>query len=211
MAEATTGEFGSGEQIAGRTNWKKFGVVLVPALAAAAATMIAVAEGAMAASFQVSGQSFTVTFDRFTGEGFQQYASVDTGADGRQYPVAPTGIQRMTAERMCQSVSVPVPLMGPVVLRMTAGEGDRPVSARNLVVDTETLEGEAAFSNISIGQDAGTLEEVPGRSGPDGAFGQRADSVEITHLKQRARSATAGTFLLPGLGMKIGPDVPECG
>lgn len=211
MAEAMSGEFDTGEQIVGRTNWRKFGVVMVPALAAAAATVIAVAQGAMAASFQVSGQSFTVTFDRFTGEGFQQYATVDTGSDGKQYPVAPTGIHRMTAERMCQSVAVPVPLVGTVILRLTAGQGDRPVSARNLVVDTEALQGEAEFSNVRIGQDAGTLDEVPGHAGPEGTFGQRADSVEITHLKQRARSATAGTFLLPGLRLNAGTDVAECG
>jgi hypothetical protein len=210
MAEAITGEFDTGEPIVGRTNWRKFGVVMVPALAAAAATENAVAQGAMAASFQVSGQSFTVSFDRFTGEGFQQYAGVDTGTDGRKYPVAPTGIHRMTAERMCQSVAVPVPLVGTVVLRLTAGEGDRPVSARNLVVDTETLQGEAEFANITIGEDAGRLDEVPGHNGPDGSFGQRADSVEITHLKQRARSATAGTFLLPGLRMQVGKDIREC-
>lgn len=210
MPDAMTGEFDTGEQIVGRTNWKKFGLVMVPALAATAATLIAVAQGAMAASFQVSGQPFTVSFETFEGVGFQQYAAVDRGGDGKSYPVAPTGIHTMTARRMCQSVAVPVPLFDTVVLRLTAGNGDRPVSARNLVVDAETLEGEAAFSNVSIGQDAGTLEELPGHGGPDGTFGQRADKVEITHLRQRARSATAGTFLLPGLRMRVGTDVPEC-
>lgn len=210
MPDAMSGEFDSGERLVGRTNWRKFALVMVPALGAAAATIIAVAQGAMAASFQVSGQSFAVSFDRFTGEGFQQYASVDTESGGKKHPVAATGIHTITARSMCQSVRVPVPIVGSVVLRLTAGAGDRPVTARNLVVDTESLEGEADFIDVIIGQDASEVNKLPGQRGPSGAFSQSAGKVDITHLRQQARFATAGTFYLPGLRLAVGTGVDQC-
>lgn len=210
MPDAMTGGSAPGEQIAGRTDWRKFASVTVPAVAAAASVIVAMGQGVMAASFQVAGQPFTVAFEHMEGEGFQQYASVESGPGGKRYPVAPTGIRSMTARKMCQSVVVPVPATGDVVLRLTAGESQEPVRATNLVVSTETLRGEATFTDVSIGQDAGTLDEVAGDQGPDGTFGQRADRVRISHLKQRARSATSGTFRLPGLRMRVGTDVPRC-
>ncbi|MCZ2523503.1 DUF6230 family protein [Streptomyces sp. NPDC059506] len=194
----------------GRTDWRRFAVVTVVSVSASAAVLTGMGEGALAASFQVSGQSFAVSFDHLTGEGFQQYAAVDAGADGAVHPVAQTGIRRMTARRMCQSVAVPLPAVGDVVLRMTAGDRGEPVTARNLVVDTETLRAEAEFTGVEIGRDAGTVRELPGGTGPAGAFAQRADRVEMSHLRQRARAATAGTFLLPDLSMRTGTDVPEC-
>ncbi len=43
----------------GGTRWKRFAVVMVPSVAATAAIGVALSQGALAASFSVSGQSFT--------------------------------------------------------------------------------------------------------------------------------------------------------
>ena len=48
-------------QVRGGTRWKRFAVVMVPSVAATAAIGVALAQGALAASFSVSGQSFKVT------------------------------------------------------------------------------------------------------------------------------------------------------
>ncbi len=58
------------------------------------------------------------------------------------------------------------------------------------------MSGNAAFRNIAIGQDAGTLNEVPGTAGTPGTFGEQADSVTINNLVQHTWLTTAGTFTL---------------
>ena len=58
--------------------------------------------------------------------------------------------------------------------------------------------GSATFSNISIGQDAGTM------GGPAGTFGEQAGSVTINNLVQKTWYTTAGTFTLPNLSLGFG-------
>ena len=71
-------------------------------------------------------------------------------------------------------------------------------------MDADQLSGDATFSNITIGQDAGTLTEDPGVSGPSGGFGQQADGVTIDNLRQHTWLTTAGTFTLPGFNLSFG-------
>jgi hypothetical protein len=77
------------------------------------------------------------------------------------------------------------------------------VSAENLVVDADQLSGNATFTNIAIGQDAGTLTEVLGTTGASGGFGEQAETIVITNLRQHTWLTTAGTFTLPGLGLSF--------
>ena len=79
-----------------------------------------------------------------------------------------------------------------------------PATASNLIVDSDNLSGDATFNNIVIGQDAGTLNEVPGVTGPSGGFAQQADSVTIDNLRQNTWLTTAGSFTLPGFNLTFG-------
>jgi hypothetical protein len=193
---------------AGGTDWRRFATVVLPAMATAAALATLVAQGALAASVGVSGQHSAVSFDELSGHGFQQYVAVDTDANGEHHPVAVTVIRTMTARRMCQSVKLPGPTGG-AVLRVTAGGGHEPVTARDLVVDAEALRGDATFENIQIGQDAGMMGQLPVRPSR-GMFGQQAGSVRLDHVSQRAWQATAGTFRLPNLRLRLGVGTAEC-
>ena len=78
------------------------------------------------------------------------------------------------------------------------------MSASNLIVDADQQSGNATFHNITIGQDAGTLTEDPGVTGPAGGFGEQADSVTIDNLQQNTWLTTAGTFTLPGFSLTFG-------
>lgn len=89
-------------------------------------------------------------------------------------------------------------------MRITAGTGSTPVQASDLVVDADRLSGNASFTHINIGQDASTLNQVPGVQGPAGDFGMQADTVTITHLRQHAYATTAGTFTLPDFNLSFG-------
>jgi hypothetical protein len=104
---------------------------------------------------------------------------------------------------LCQSVTI-----GPVTLRLTAGDAGAPASASNMIVDASGQTGsEATFSNISIGLDAGTLTEDPGTTGTTGTagtFGEQAETVTIDNLNQATWLTTAGTFTLPDLRLGFG-------
>ncbi|MGW1839848.1 DUF6230 family protein [Streptomyces sp. BBFR2] len=199
-----------GRHVTGRISWRRFAVLTVPAVATTAALGIALANGALAASFAVSGQQFKVSADRLTGDGFAQYGSVDTNARGDLLPVAVTAIKTAELHHLCQSVVTRLPVLGDISLNLTAGAGE-PVRATNLFVDATQLSGDASFHGIEIGRDASTLSKGPADAkGLQDLFAQQADDIAINHLRQTAWSTNAGTFRLSGLSMKISKGAKEC-
>lgn len=183
----------------GKVRWRRFATVMIPAAAVAAVLVGLTATGSIAASISVSGSAFEVTSAQLRGTGFEQFGSIVAQARGTQRPVAVSVIRNATLANLCQSVKV-----GPFTLVLRAGRGPVPVSAANLVVDADQLSGNATFSNIAIGQDAGTLTEVPGTTGASGGFGEQADTIVIRNLRQHTWLTTAGTFTLPGLSLSFG-------
>ncbi|KIZ14056.1 DUF6230 family protein [Streptomyces natalensis] len=198
----------------GGTRWKRFAVVMVPSVAATAAIGVALSQGALAASFSVSGQQFKVATDRLDGTGFVQYGAVDTQKGGKNVPVAVSGFSNAKIHNLCQSVVVPVPVFGDVSMKLQAGGGSTPVEAKNLYIDLDQLSADATFNNINIGVAAGSTSKGPGMHKGDkadpGSFAQEADSATLTHVKQRAWATTAGTFKLSGLKMSVSQGKNEC-
>lgn len=151
--------------VSGRVRWRRFALLTVPAVAVTAGLGIALAQGALAASFAVSGQQFKVSAKSLEGEGFAQYGSVDVNAREELIPVAVTAIREARLDSLCQSVVTSLPIIGDISLNLTAGR-DKPVEASNLFVDATQLSGDAVFTNIEIGRDASTLDK--GRRTPRG-------------------------------------------
>ncbi|MFE7774567.1 DUF6230 family protein [Streptomyces sp. NPDC057445] len=211
-------------QVRGGTRWKRFAVVMVPSVAATAAIGVALAQGALAASFSVSGQSFKVTADALDGEDFFQYGSLATGTDlkGKKeaHAVAVSSFSHATITNMCQSVVTPdVPFFGNVSLELRAGgPGHDKVDATDLYLDVESLEADATFKDIDIGVAAGDPSNRPGSVQPGSkvpvnpnGFAQRAKEAHLKKVKQTAWATTAGTFKLSGLNMKLHTGAPkEC-
>lgn len=188
----------------GRVRWRRFAIVALPAAAIAGVLTGLTAEGAVAASISVSGQEFLVTADRLSGSGFEQFGGQVTsdGTDGSRggQPVIVSAISNAKLANLCQSVSV-----AGITLRLTAGGNGDAVSASNLIVDAASVSGsQAQFRNIAIGVDAGSLSESPGVTGTSGGFGEQADGVTITDLRQETWLTTAGTFTLPDLSLSFG-------
>lgn len=178
----------------GKVSWRRFAIVAIPAIAVAGVLVGLTAEGALASSISVSGQEFTITADQLAGTGFAQFGGALPNSSGGQTPVIVSSIKNATMTKLCQSVSV----FG-MTVRLTAGGNGTPVSASNLVVDAnDQTASSAVFTNISIGQDAGTL------GGPAGTFGEEADQVTINNLVQHTWYTTAGTFTLPSLSLGFG-------
>ncbi|MEU9290634.1 DUF6230 family protein [Streptomyces sp. NPDC048275] len=192
---------------------------MVPSVAATAAIGVALAQGALAASFSVSGQSFKVTADQLVGTGFSQYGAIDSGytLDGKKtaHPVAVSAFKNASITNMCQSVVTPdIPLLGSVSLTLKAGGNGTPVEADNLYIDVEDLQANATFTNIDIGVAAKDANKGPGIKSGDTAnpwgFAQQAEKAVLTDVKQTAWATTAGTFKLSGLKMSLSKGVKEC-
>ncbi|MGW0935283.1 DUF6230 family protein [Streptomyces sp. NPDC002666] len=214
-------------QVRGGTRWKRFAVVMVPSVIATAAVGVGLAQGALAASFSVSGQEFKVSAKELNGKNFVQYGSVATGKDlkGKDMaaPVAVSGFSEATITKMCQSVVTPdLPFgLGNITLQLNAGDpekGDDPVYAKDLYLDVSQLDADAEFGNIDIGVAAGSLKTnkpgsigiQPGTQANPYGFSQRADTAKLSDVRQQAWATTAGTFKLPGLSLKLHKGVKEC-
>ncbi|MFE5715702.1 DUF6230 family protein [Streptomyces sp. NPDC056501] len=210
-------------QVRGGTRWKRFAVVMVPSVAATAAIGVGLAQGALAASFSISGQEFKVKADSLVGKDFVQYGSVDGGKDleGKPFaePVAVSGFSEAWITNMCQSVVTPkVPFIGDsVTLRLEAGtEENKPVYAKGIYLDVSELKADAEFTKMDLGIAAGALN-----TGPDGkpvagkpgiqpntqanpfGFGQRAEDATLKNVRQKAWATTAATFKLPNLSLSL--------
>ncbi|WP_127503600.1 DUF6230 family protein [Actinoplanes solisilvae] len=204
-----------GDPAYGRTNWRRFAVALGVPTVVAGGLVVALATGALAASFSVSGTQFKLTADRLVGEGFTQYSKTlptekVQPSTGQKYVVAAmSGIGSADIYKLCQSVAA-----GPVILRIEAGtDPNKPAEAEDLLIGMSELSGDATFSDINIGQDASTLDADGGEEhGEIGGFGQQADKVTIVGLKQKAYMTSASTFKLTGMSLKlyIGDSSKEC-
>jgi hypothetical protein len=189
-----------GDPAYGRTNWRRFAVAVgVPAVVAGG-LVFAMAQGALAASFSISGTQFKLSADRLEGQGFTQYSGALNTGSGTRVPAAMSGIKSATITKLCQSVAA-----GPITLRIEAGNDPKnPVEAEDLLIGMSELSGNATFKGIDIGQDASTLSKGGKEAhGEVGGFGQQADTVTIEGLRQKAYSTSASTFKLTGMSLKL--------
>ncbi|MEU0280750.1 MULTISPECIES: DUF6230 family protein [unclassified Streptomyces] len=205
-SDITGGETPERAERRGRVRFRRAALMGVPAVAAAATLVILTAQGAIAAQFAISGMPFTVTADRLEGQGFEQFGGMDNMAEGSpnagdtggQVLVVVSAIKKAKLTKLCQSVEI-----GGTYLHITAGDKGTPVSATDLTTDSTVLTGnQADFENIEIGGDASTFTKA-GVKGPLGVFGQQADTVTITNLRQTNWATTAAKFRLPNLHLNF--------
>jgi hypothetical protein len=189
---------------------------MVPSVAATAAIGVALAQGALAASFAVSGQQFKVHADHLDGHGFVQYGAEDIESGGTAHPVAVSAFKSADITNLCQSVVLPkVPFIGNVTLRLSAGKDkNNPVHATNLYIDLDQLNADATFYHINIGVAAGSSTKGPGIAPGDKAdpnsFAQEANRAVLDNVNQTAWATSAGTFKLPGLSLSVKKGKNEC-
>lgn len=196
-----------GNLVLGRTRWRRFAAVAVPASMIVAGLFVGVAQGAVPISLNISGQQFKVSADKLEGNGFAQYPAVVVKPNGEKIPVAASAINKATLINLCQSVKIPNTNLS---LLLRAGQGGKAVTADDLLIGLDNLQGDASFSNIDIGTDASKLTKGGPNAGSLGDFGQQADKIVITNLKQTAYSTHAGTFTLNGLNMSLNMSGAEC-
>ncbi|MCC2277558.1 DUF6230 family protein [Streptomyces sp. ET3-23] len=204
-------------QARGGTRWRRFAVVMVPSVAASAAIGVAIAQGALAASFSVSGQQFQVTAESLHGTGFVQYGANDVTKVGNK-PVAVVGLNSAEITKLCQAVTVPTPF-GDVSMLLKAGTDKEKVQAEKLFIDADDMHADATFKGVDIGVAVDSTTKGPGPAKPGengrgayvpGSFSQQADEVFFNHVDQRAWATSAGTFTLPGLNLNVSTGKTPC-
>ncbi|WP_329193498.1 MULTISPECIES: DUF6230 family protein [unclassified Streptomyces] len=193
----------------GRVDWRRTAAVALPAVVAVGVMATVMAQGAPAASFAVSGTSFQVSSSKLSSRGLASYVQTDRSADGKGHPVALLGIGEATLADICQAARVDTPL-GAVVFKLTAGGPAGQVTAGNLVIDGEDLDGDATFGTAQIGRDASTLDRVDGIKGEPGKFGLQAGNIEVLNVRSHAWSATGGNFRLKGMRLNVTLDGEQC-
>jgi Family of unknown function (DUF6230) len=197
----------SGAPVLGRTSLKRLGIVMVPTVLAAGALTILMANGAIAVSFAISGQTAQMKIGELSGSGFAQYGGVDGGTNNSATAVAVSAFKSATiSDGLCQSITTDLSglthgLLGNYTLTLTASGG----SATDLIIDMQSLDAATAdFNDINIGQDASTIQgSAAGADGQAGTFGQYAKSADLKGIKQVSNATTAGTFDLNGLSLSI--------
>jgi Family of unknown function (DUF6230) len=202
----------TGRRAYGRTRWRRFGILLAPAFTAVAVMMYMVATGAIAVSFAISGIPFTLNAANLSGNGFVQYATVDTttntdagalvngvvkagtgnpsavssigGADAATVTVLHDG----TIADLDQTICVPLPGGVPayaLLVELKAGQSaGSPVSFSTLVADAPLLTAtDATFTNIDIGRDAqNAISHYVPASGITGADGLFSQSADSVSI-----------------------------
>ncbi|SHN43382.1 DUF6230 family protein [Cryptosporangium aurantiacum] len=194
----------------GRTRWGRTAVLLVPSLGVVGVLALAVAQGALAASFGVSGQNFKVTAARVEGTNVAGYLDTVRSVDGKSHPVMLAGVEKAEMTDVCTSAVVDIPVLGPVSLKVLSGQNG-PVSGTNVVADSDSLfGGRGTVSGVEAGRDASTLDKVNGVSGPPGRFAVQAESLTATDVRSTAWSASGGTVELSGMDVSVKVGRHEC-
>ncbi len=194
--------------VPGRTRWRRFAAVVIPATVVVSALMGGIASGSIPVLMTVSGQTAMLSADKLDAKGFSQYPGVVKKKDGTVIPVAASQIKYAEITNLCQSVKIPGTN---VTLFIRGGRNGKPVVAKDLLIGMDHLSGDAVFTNISIGEDASSLTKggLP-PVGLEGQFGQEADTAVITGLQQRFYSTHAGEFYLNGMSLNLKFDGSEC-
>ena len=198
------------DNTAGRTRWRVFALVFLVGILGIAGMFTGMSQGALAASFAVSGTSYKATADNLNAEGVVQYGSVDRSAD-KAHPVLVNGFRQARLDNFCQSIVVPgLPGIGDATIRI-ATPGKAGMSADNLVLGIEEVTGDLTLGNVQIGRDSGTFDNGPsGLQGQAGGFGIQADNAHISHLRQTAWSTTASTLRLNQVDITAKAGRDEC-
>ncbi|UQA91815.1 DUF6230 family protein [Streptomyces halobius] len=194
----------------GRTHWKRTAVMLVPGVACVGAVVIALAQGAMAASFAVSGKNFKVSADEITGRGISSFPSSLGSKDGKGHAVLLAGIKSGTAKGVCVSMKQRLPLVGEVSLIVRSG-AERPISGEHLVVNADALTSSGGrVTGVQAGRDASTLTAAPGVTGPRGLFGVQASTAVARDVRSTAWASNGGSLTLDKVEIELSHTGKEC-
>ncbi|MFD9961888.1 DUF6230 family protein [Amycolatopsis sp. NPDC058986] len=191
--------------------WNRFVGTLAAGGVGGAFLLVGLSQGAIAASFTVSGSYFSVSAGELTGTGFVLFGGNDRTASGQNRAAVSTGFRTASLRDFCLAAVTPdVPLLGPLTVKITAS-GSSPSQAENLVLNLQNLIGDLALKKADIGVDAGQFKNGPdGAVGVPGGFGVQGAEITVTGVKAIASSTTSTSLALKGMRLTATAGASGC-
>ncbi|MET7549709.1 DUF6230 family protein [Streptomyces sp. NPDC005500] len=196
----------------GRIRWRLFAVVMVSGLVASAALFLALAQGALAASFLISNQQSKESAERVEGTGVIQYGAFDRRYEGEIVPVLVLGLKQSKIMGFCQSTVVrDIPLIGTFTVKVTARQVTAYDTYRDVVQEDN---GTVTLKDTNSGIAAGASRKGPGINEGDNtdpaSSAQEADSILVTDSKQIVLATSARIARVSGRSVRFYKGVHEC-
>ncbi|MFE4922316.1 DUF6230 family protein [Streptomyces sp. NPDC056661] len=185
---------------------------MASSITASAALLIAVAEGALAASFLISNQETKLSADRTEGIGAIQYGAFDKRYDGKVIPVLVSGFAYTKITGACQSLLVrDAPLVGTFTVKITTER----LTARDAYSDLiQDFSGTSTAKDAIGGVAAGATTKEPGiRKGDNtdpASAAQEAGSVLVLNSKQIAVATSVTISTSSGRSVRFYKGFNEC-
>jgi hypothetical protein len=190
------------------TRWGIGSAALVPSTAGAAVLGAAIAQGALAANFNVANQRFTIGIDRLEGEGLGAVLAAASPHGTKEKPgVLHAALSSAKLTGLCMLVRQS--LLG-MKYTISIGAQGAPASGDNLYFDvTDLTASPATLKGAVLGASAETVA-VDGTSlgGAPGGFGLDVTkgSVVLQDVTVSAyQTQVAGALTLPNLSIKVRP------
>ncbi|CRK58712.1 putative cholesterol esterase [Alloactinosynnema sp. L-07] len=208
------------ETALGRTRWGRFSVVTGVASVAIGALGFAMANGLLAASFNVNGRPFQIESAGLQGNGFGAIMDNVTkdNADGTTsgQAVARAGFETANLNGLCAAVHQSV-LGLPFTLKIAAGnpaDAVNDIAAADMVLDAQSVNSNASMNGLALGKSADDVAlggSATSLGGTPGNFGLQSSTANLNGLHAEAYAATiAGTINLTGLSLAIESGSTNC-
>ncbi|MBA0124677.1 hypothetical protein H0B56_03890 [Haloechinothrix sp. YIM 98757] len=195
----------------GRTRWRRFAGLLVPALLIAVVMVFGVLHGVLPIAVAAEGQQrIKVEIEEMTATGYGAFPQFFESQDGQRHPVVVVGFSDMRATGMCGSGKVETPI-GDYVLRAESQDEDgQPVQASDVKLAIENIDGaNLGGETLSLNRHETAPDGTPVDSGPEGTLPITARSV-LLDVHADVRWLTTSGLRLSGVDLTAGTNVEEC-
>lgn len=194
----------------GRTRWRRFAGILLPALGAVGLMIAGVVQGVLPVSAAVQGQQrIKFSVDEISAVGYGGFPRFFRTRDGEDRTVVAVGLSDVEARGLCTSGAVDTPL-GRYVLRLETDPDAPPLHAGDLRMAIESIDGvDVAGETLSLNRADTAPDGTPRDTGPDGTLPINARALMIG-IHADVRWVTAADLELSGVDLTLGRDTPEC-
>ncbi|HEY2833975.1 MAG TPA: DUF6230 family protein [Sporichthyaceae bacterium] len=193
------------------TRWARGAAVFAPAAVASAAVGVAMAQGALAAGFNVTNQKFGLHIDELDGSGLGAVLVVAQTQSGSKPVVLHAALSSAKLSGLC--ILVHQSLLGVNYTISIGSVGTQQSSGTNLLFDITDLSSTSSTLTAVLGVSADTVRSGDqSLGGVPGAFGLTNGEVTLHNVYASAyQTQVVGGLTLPNLGIHVHPgDVSGC-
>jgi hypothetical protein len=186
------------------TRWGRGAAAFAPATIASAAVGVAMAQGALAAGFNVANQRFDLHIDELDGTGLGAVLATAQTQSGDQPGVLHAGLASAKLSGLC--ILVHQSLLGVNYTISIGSAGAQQSTGTNLLFDiTDLTSNPAQLSGAVLGVSADTVTSGnQSLGGSPGAFGLTKGTVTLHNVTASAyQTQVVGGLTLPNLGIDV--------